>query len=70
MAGASLAVLAIAALVFVSYRWSDGVIAWLGRRGAHIVSRLTAFILLCVGIQIISTGVTSLAAAILAPIHH
>jgi len=46
------------------------VIAWLGRRGALIVSRLTAFILLCVGIQIISTGVTSLAAAILAPIHH
>jgi multiple antibiotic resistance protein len=42
----------------------------LGARGARIVSRLTAFILLCVGIQIISTGVTSLASTILSPINH
>ena len=69
-AGASVAALAIAALVWVSYGWSDQVVALLGRRGARIVSRLTAFILLCVGIQIISTGVMSLAATILAPINH
>jgi len=68
-AGASLAVLTIAALVWVSYAWSDQVVALLGHRGARIVSRLTAFILLCVGVQIISTGVASLAAAILAPAH-
>jgi multiple antibiotic resistance protein len=68
-AGETLAALAIAALVWVSYRWSDRVVALLGRRGAGIVSRLTAFILLCVGIQIISTGVTSLAAAVLAAPH-
>ena len=69
-AGASLAALAIAAAVWVSYAWSDRVIALLGARGARIVSRLTAFILLCVGIQILSTGITSLAAIILAPIRH
>lgn len=69
-AGASAAALAIAALVWVSYAWSDQVVALLGHRGARIVSRLTAFILLCVGVQIISTGVTSLAAAILAPPSH
>jgi len=69
LAGESVAALAIAALVWVSYAWSDRVVALLGARGARIVSRLTAFILLCVGIQIISTGVASLAAAILAPTH-
>jgi multiple antibiotic resistance protein len=69
-AGETAAALAIAALVWVSYGWSDRVVALLGVRGAKIVSRLTAFILLCVGIQIISTGVTSLAGSILAPIRH
>lgn len=69
-AGASVAALTIAALVWVSYAWSDQVVALLGARGARIVSRLAAFILLCVGVQVISTGVTSLAAAILAPINH
>jgi len=69
-AGESVAALAIALLVWVSYGWSDRVVALLGARGARIVSRLTAFILLCVGIQIISTGVTSLAATILAQIDH
>jgi multiple antibiotic resistance protein len=69
LAGASAAVLAIAALVWVCYTWSDRVIALLGHRGARIVSRLTAFILLCVGIQIISTGLANLAATILPAIH-
>ena len=68
--GETAAALAIAASVWVSYRWSDRVVALLGARGARIVSRLTAFILLCVGIQIISTGVSSLADAVLTSIHH
>jgi multiple antibiotic resistance protein len=55
--------------VWVCYTWSDRVIALLGHRGARIVSRLTAFILLCVGIQIISTGLANLAATILPAIH-
>ena len=69
LAGASTAVLAIAALVWVCYAWSDRVIALLGARGARIVSRLTAFILLCVGIQIISTGLANLATTILPATH-
>ncbi len=69
-AGSSLAALAIAALVWVSYAWSDQVVALLGARGARILSRLTAFILLCVGIQIITTGVMSLAAAVVTQVHH
>jgi multiple antibiotic resistance protein len=69
LAGASAAALAIAGLVWLTYAWSDHVIALLGVRGARIVSRLTAFILLCVGIQITSTGVADLATTILATIH-
>jgi multiple antibiotic resistance protein len=69
LAGTSAAALAIAALVFVSYTWSDRVVALLGTRGARIVSRMTAFILLCVGIQITSTGIADLAATVLATIH-
>jgi small neutral amino acid transporter SnatA (MarC family) len=35
-----------------------------------VVSRLVAFLLLCVGVQIISTGVESLATALLHPQAH
>jgi multiple antibiotic resistance protein len=69
LAGATTAVLAIAVLVWVCYAWSDRVIALLGARGARIVSRLTAFILLCVGIQIITTGLANLATTILPATH-
>ena len=66
-AGGCSAALAIALLVWLSYGWSDRVVALLGHRGARIVSRLTAFILLCVGVQIIATGAQSLVAMVLTP---
>jgi multiple antibiotic resistance protein len=69
-AGGGAAALAIALLVWLCYGWSDQVVAMLGHRGARIVSRLTAFILLCVGVQIIATGAQSLVAIILAPARH
>jgi multiple antibiotic resistance protein len=69
-AGGSAAAVAIALLVWLCYGWSDQVMAMLGHRGARIVSRLTAFILLCVGVQIIATGAQSLVAMVLAPVHH
>jgi multiple antibiotic resistance protein len=70
LAGTSAAAVAIALSVYVSYSWSDRVIAFLGARGARIVSRLTAFILLCVGIQITSTGIADLGTTIMATMHH
>jgi multiple antibiotic resistance protein len=69
-AGGSLAAVAIAVLVWLSYGWSDQVVVLLGHRGARIVSRLTAFILLCVGVQIIATGAQSLAGMVLAAPPH
>jgi multiple antibiotic resistance protein len=52
--------LCIAAIVWLSYRWSDRVMALLGASGACVLSRLVAFLLLCVGVQIMVTGVESL----------
>lgn len=64
--GMTLAALSIAVTVWLSYRWSDRVVALLGKGGARILSRLIAFLLLCVGVQIIVTGVTGVADTIVA----
>ena len=53
--------LAIVALVIYIVYWKAGaVLRKLGRTGAAIVTRLSAFILLCVGVQIVWNGVRSL----------
>jgi multiple antibiotic resistance protein len=53
--------LAIVALaIYLVYAKADVVLRKLGRTGAVIVTRLSAFILLCVGVQIVWNGVRSL----------
>lgn len=47
---------AIAATIFVSYRFADRIIRFLGARGTDVLMRLSAFILFCIGIQIIWNG--------------
>lgn len=64
-AGVSAAAICIAGVVWLLYRWSNVVVALMGAGGARVVSRLVAFLLLCVGVQIISTGVESFAGALL-----
>jgi len=59
-AGVSVAAILVAVLVGVSYRWSGKVLSLLGASGARVMSRLVAFLLLCVGVQIISSGLESL----------
>jgi multiple antibiotic resistance protein len=59
-AGLSLAALANVLFVWVCYTYADQVMKITGEGGARIVSRLAAFLLLCIGVQIISTGVESL----------
>ena len=66
MVGLSGAALAIALLIWVFYRYADWVIAVLGRGGARVVGRLVAFLLLCIGTQIMVTGVEDLASSFLA----
>jgi multiple antibiotic resistance protein len=59
--GASLAALAVALMIWGLYRASDRVMALLGVSGARVMSRLVAFLLLCIGVQILASGVESLA---------
>jgi multiple antibiotic resistance protein len=59
--GVSLAAASIAFTIWVCYRWSDSVTAMLGPAGARVLSRLVAFLLLCIGVQIMITGVVGVA---------
>ncbi len=64
--GASLAAVVVALLIWALYRASDRVMALLGVSGARVMSRLVAFLLLCIGVQILASGVESLATDFLA----
>jgi multiple antibiotic resistance protein len=48
--------LLIAATVFVCYRYADIVLRKLGETGTSVLVRLSAFIMLCVGVQILWSG--------------
>jgi len=58
--GASLAVAVIALMVWGLYRASDRVLSLLGVNGARVMSRLMAFLLMCIGVQIVASGVEAL----------
>ena len=55
--GNSVAALAIAVAIWISYHFADSIVDFLGRTRAQIVSRLAAFLLLCVGVQIALNGI-------------
>lgn len=48
--------LGIAATIYLCYRFADRLVRFLGTGGSNVVMRLSAFILLCIGIQIIWSG--------------
>jgi multiple antibiotic resistance protein len=54
--GATLAVLAMALLIWLSYTTADWLAAALGAAGRNVVSRLAAFLLLGIGVQIVLSG--------------
>jgi multiple antibiotic resistance protein len=56
-AGATVAILAMAILIWVSYTTADRLAAILGASGRSVVSRIAAFLLLGIGVQIAITGV-------------
>ncbi len=58
--GISIGAAAVALCVWLFYRSADRVLAFLGAGGARIVTRLVAFLLLCIGVQILVNGVESL----------
>ncbi|WP_243363156.1 MarC family protein [Fundidesulfovibrio terrae] len=53
---AVLGLAAIAATVYVSYRYARQIVAALGDTGTNVMLRLSAFILLCIGLEIVWTG--------------
>jgi multiple antibiotic resistance protein len=55
--GVSVAAAAVAVSIWVSYRFADRVVGLLGPNGSRILTRLMAFLLLAIGIQILITGV-------------
>jgi multiple antibiotic resistance protein len=68
LVGAAVAgLLAIAGTVYLCYRFAERIVALLGARGTDVVVRLSAFILLCIGIQILWTGVSSMLGNAAAP---
>ena len=56
-----LATLVVAAIVLLCYRNADWLAKLVGQEGARIVTSLSAFLLLCVGVQIITAGAIDLA---------
>jgi multiple antibiotic resistance protein len=56
--GMSAAALAVAISVWVIYRFAERIAHPLGESGTRILTRVLAFLLLCVGVQILINGIT------------
>ena len=63
-----LGVVLICVTIYVCYRYSQRLSKWLGGAGTAVVVRLSAFILLCIGVQIMWNGIDALV-GITAPPH-
>lgn len=60
VASATLGILLVGLSIYVSFAYADVVTRRLGPRGLAMVMRLTAFILLCIGVQIVWNGIDAL----------
>ena len=65
--GVSLAAAANAALIWIAYRYADRVTALIGVTGRHVIVRLSAFLLMCIGVQIIIGGAGDIVTRWVAP---
>jgi multiple antibiotic resistance protein len=59
-AAAAASILAIALTIYFCYRFAQRLVSSLGHGGTNVVVRLSAFILLCIGIQILWGGLSEL----------
>lgn len=59
-AAAVAGIAAIVLTVYLSYRFAERTISFVGRTGTGVVVRLSAFIMMCIGIQILWGGWTAL----------
>ena len=58
--GASVAAVANAAIIWIGYRFSDRVTGLIGPTARQVIVRLTAFLLMCIGVQILVTAIGDL----------
>jgi multiple antibiotic resistance protein len=65
--GAIVGLAAIALTIFLCYRFAGRMVAMMGASGINVLTRMSAFILLCIGIQIIWGGISALFSL---PSHH
>lgn len=64
--GLTLAAFATAASIWAMYRYTRRVSELLGPAGTRVISRLAAFVLLCIGVQILIIGVSDVLRPLLA----
>jgi multiple antibiotic resistance protein len=62
MTGALLGIIAIAITIYLAYRFASTMARVLGESGVEVLVRLSAFILMCIGIEIIWNGYSALIA--------
>lgn len=65
-AGVSGAAAVLAVMIWGAYSAADTVVRWLGPGGSKTVTRLGAFLLLCIGVQILIVGVQDVLRPLLA----
>jgi multiple antibiotic resistance protein len=58
-------ILIVAVSIYVCYRYADRILGKLGRTGTTVLTRLSAFILFCIGVQIIWNGSRAMLATVL-----
>ena len=61
--GALAGVIAIAITIYIAYRFAESLARALGATGLEVLVRLSAFILMCIGIEIVWNGYSALIAA-------
>jgi multiple antibiotic resistance protein len=67
--GAVIGAFLIAASVYVCYAFSDRLARALGETGMSVIMRLSSFLLVCIGVQILWNGVSTLLKSIVAVPH-
>jgi multiple antibiotic resistance protein len=69
MIGAVLGAVLIAASVYICYAFADRLAKVLGETGMSVIMRLSSFLLVCIGVQIIWSGLSTLLKSVAMPVH-
>ena len=59
LAASILGTVVTCAIVYICYRWARNAAILLGKSGTTVLMRLSSFILFCIGIQILTSGIRS-----------